>query len=298
MGSLATVEHYNSEHQYEHTRHQSRSTQEGGGPPGTSPGARMVGDPAYPSSAAGPGADPRRGLRTRTRGELRQRRGGGRRSRRRVERVATPEGGGGRSDTARDDGCRRSGTPEEPLGGGLSGHRGHSEAVPRPGAVGRGAAAVDGGGGEMADAAAVGPRGGGGAMAGGGGRGATAVGGTGGGLVGSAAHPQICGRGAQSEERGWGRAMRAIPSAVVARGTTHSPLRRGVAHRRRSRRRRRSAVGHAALEAGPSTHAAIHRAAATGGAKAKRRVDRAADATTAEGGSSPGTGGRRCRPRT
>jgi len=186
MGSLATVEHYNSEHQYEHTRHQSRSTQEGGGPPGTSPGARMVGDPAYPSSAAGPGADPRRGLRTRTRGELRQRRGGGRRSRRRVERVATPEGGGGRSDTARDDGCRRSGSPEEPLGGGLSGHRGHSEAVPRPGAVGRGAAAVDGGGGEMADAAAAGPRGGGGAvacpLARGGGRGATAVRGTGGGF--------------------------------------------------------------------------------------------------------------------
>nr|XP_036677631.1 DNA translocase FtsK-like [Drosophila suzukii] len=112
MGSLATVEHYNSEHQYEHTRHQSRGTQEDGGPPGTSPGARMVGDPAYPSSAAGPGADPRRGLRTRTRGELRQRRGGGRRSRRRGEKVATPEGGGGWSDTARDDGCRRSGTPE------------------------------------------------------------------------------------------------------------------------------------------------------------------------------------------
>jgi len=225
MGSLATVEHYNSEHQDEHTRHQSRSTQEDGGPPGTSPGARMDGDPAYRSSAAGPGAVPRRGLRTRTRGELRQRRGGGRRSRRLGERVATPEGGGGRSDTARDDGSRRrSGTPEEPLGGGLSGHRGDSETVPRPGAVGRGAAAVDGGGGEMADAAAAGPRGGGGAMAcplaRGGGRGATAVGGTGGVLVGGATHPQIRGRGAQPEKRGWGGAMRAIPSAVVARGAT------------------------------------------------------------------------------
>ncbi|XP_070855406.1 uncharacterized PE-PGRS family protein PE_PGRS46-like [Drosophila suzukii] len=209
------------------------------------------------------------------------------------ERVATPEGGGGRSDTARDDGRRRSGTPEEPLGGGLSGHRGDSETVPRPGAVGRGAAAVDGGGGEMADAAAAGPRGGGGAMAcplaRGGGRGATAVGGTGGGFVGGATHPQIRGRGAQPEERGWGRAMRAIPSAVVARGTTHSPLRGGVAHRRRSRRR--STVGHAAVEAGPATHAAIHGATATGGAHAKRGVDRAADATTAEGGSPPGTGG-------
>nr|XP_036677611.1 microtubule-associated protein futsch-like [Drosophila suzukii] len=102
---------------------------------------------------------------------------------------------------------------------------------------------------------------------------------------------KIRGRGAQSEERGWGRAMPAIPSAVVARGTTHSPLRRGVAHRRRSRRRRRSTVGHAAVEAGPATHTAIHRATATGGANAKRRVDRAADATTAEGGSPLGTGG-------
>nr|XP_036668835.1 uncharacterized PE-PGRS family protein PE_PGRS54-like [Drosophila suzukii] len=126
-------------------------------------------------------------------------------------------------------------------------------------------------------------------LARGGGRGATAVGGTGGGFVGGATHPQIRGRGAQPEERGWGRAMRAIPSAVVARGTTHSPLRGGVAHRRRSRRR--STVCHAAVEAGPATHAAIHGATATGGADAKRGVDRAADATTAEGGSPPGTGG-------
>jgi len=45
------------------------------------------------------------------------------------------------------------------------------------------------------------------------------------------------------------------------------------------------------VEAGPATHVAIHRATVTGGANAKRRVDRAADATTAEGGSPPGTGG-------
>nr|XP_036677423.1 uncharacterized PE-PGRS family protein PE_PGRS54-like [Drosophila suzukii] len=94
-----------------------------------------------------------------------------------------------------------------------------------------------------------------------------------------------------AEERGWGGAMRAIPSAVVARGATHSPLRGGVAHRRRSRRRRRSTVGHVAVEAGPATHAAIHRATATGGADAKRGVDRAADARTARGGSPPGIGG-------
>ncbi|XP_070854709.1 5E5 antigen-like [Drosophila suzukii] len=61
--------------------------------------------------------------------------------------------------------------------------------------------------------------------------------------------------------------------------------------RRRSRRRRRSTVGHAAVEAGPATHAAMHGATTTGGADAKRGVDRAADATTAGGGSPPGTGG-------
>jgi len=241
-------------------------------PTGTPPGARMVGDPAYPSSAAGPGADPRRGLRTRTRGVLRQRRGGGRGSRRRRKREAAPESGGGRSGTARDDGRRRNGTPEGPRRGCLSGHRGDSETVPGPGAVGRGAAAVDGGGGAMADPAEAGPRSGGGAMAcpsaRGGGRGATSVGGTGGGLVGSSTHPQVRGRGAQPEERGWGRAMRAIPSAVVAGGATHSPLRGGVAHGRSPRRRRRSPVGHADGEAGPATHAAIHRATATGGINA------------------------------
>nr|XP_036677544.1 brevican core protein-like [Drosophila suzukii] len=46
MGSLATVEHYNSGNQDKHTRHQIRSAQEDVGPTGTSPGARMVGDPA------------------------------------------------------------------------------------------------------------------------------------------------------------------------------------------------------------------------------------------------------------
>jgi len=96
------------------------------------PGARMVGDPAYPSSAAGPG----RGLRTRTRGKLRQRRGGGRRSRCRRKRVAAPESGGWSSDTVRDDGRRRSGTSEGPRRGCLSGRRGNSETVPGPGAVG------------------------------------------------------------------------------------------------------------------------------------------------------------------
>nr|XP_036670240.1 collagen alpha-2(I) chain-like [Drosophila suzukii] len=124
----------------------------------------------------------------------------------------------------------------------------------------------------------------------GGGRGATAVGGTGGGFVGGATHHSR-GRGAQPEERGWGRAMRAIPSAVVARDTTHSPLQGGVAHRRRSKRRRRSTVGHAAVEAGPATHAAIRGATTTGGVDAKRGVDRAADAATAGGGSPPGKGG-------
>nr|XP_036677632.1 translation initiation factor IF-2-like [Drosophila suzukii] len=57
-GELATVEHYNSEHQYEHTRHQSRGTQEDGGPPGTSPGARMVGGPGLPELRGGPWSGP------------------------------------------------------------------------------------------------------------------------------------------------------------------------------------------------------------------------------------------------
>ncbi|XP_037731439.1 collagen alpha-2(I) chain-like [Drosophila subpulchrella] len=45
------------------------------------------------------------------------------------------------------------------------------------------------------------------------------------------------------------------------------------------------------MEAGPATHTTIYRATAAGGAHAERRGDRAADATTTEGGSPPGTGG-------
>jgi len=41
----------------------------------------------------------------------------------------------------------------------------------------------------------------------------------------------------------------------------------------------------------PATHAAVHQATATVGATAIRGIDRAADATTARGGSPPGTGG-------
>ncbi|XP_037731879.1 uncharacterized PE-PGRS family protein PE_PGRS10-like, partial [Drosophila subpulchrella] len=165
------------------------------------------------------------------------------------------------------------------------------------GTVGRGAEVFDGGGGSVAGPAAEGPRSGGGLMAcpsaGGGGGGATSVGGTGGGLVGGSTHPQVRGRGAQSgrEERGWGRALRAIPFAVAAGGATHSPLRGGVVHERSPRQRRTSLVGHAAVEAGPATHAAIRRARATGRATAIRRIDRAAAATTAREGSPPGTGG-------
>ncbi|XP_037731391.1 uncharacterized PE-PGRS family protein PE_PGRS54-like [Drosophila subpulchrella] len=130
--------------------------------------------------------------------------------------------GGGRSDTARDDGRRRSGTPEGPRRGCLRTteetrkrfrdreptdeeqqrtteeearwqvrlRQDHEAAAARWHAIG------------------------------GGGR-ATIVGGTGGGLVGGSTHPQVRGCGAQSgtEERGWGRALRAISSTVAAGGT-------------------------------------------------------------------------------
>jgi len=142
-----------------------------------------------------------------------------------VEVVGDPvveerESGGGQPNTARDVGRRRSGTPEGPHKGCLPGHQGSSEEVPGPGAVGRGAAEDDGGGGAVAGQAASGPRSGGGAMAcpsaGGGVGRATIVGGTGGGLEGGSTHHQVRGRGAQygTEERGWGRGLRAFPSEV------------------------------------------------------------------------------------
>jgi len=142
--------------------------------------------------------------------------------------VAAPESGAGQPNTARDDGLRRSGTPEGPRRGCLLGRRGNSEEVPEPGAVGEEQQRTTE---EEArwqirlrqDHEAAAARGG-----------ATIVGGTGGGLVGGSTHPQVRGRGAQSgtEERGWGRALRAIPSAVAAGGATHSPLRGGVVRKR------------------------------------------------------------------